>query len=231
MGVAEHLGIETGEYDRRILTFIPHYEELLDGAAAALDACERPARVIVDLGTGSGALASRCLERVRGARAVGIDADARMLEMARARVGRRLTTVDADFERAALPRCDAVTASLALHHVATPAAKTRLFARVFRALQAGGVLVEADCLTASSPRLRRRDHEAWHSHLARTYGRRGAANLLRAWRDEDTYFTLEQETALLRRAGFIVDVPWRRGAFAVVVAVKPRRAARTTRRA
>jgi hypothetical protein len=34
MGVAAHLGIRLREYDARIRTFIPHYEEMLDAAAA-----------------------------------------------------------------------------------------------------------------------------------------------------------------------------------------------------
>ena len=85
------------------------------------------------------------------------------------------------------------------------------------------MLIDADCVTAVSPRLQARDHEAWHRHLAATHGTAGATKFLRAWADEDTYFTLDLETALLREAGFAVDVPWRRGAFAVIAATKPRR--------
>ena len=58
MGVASHLGIKLTEYDSRIRTFIPHYEEMLDVAAAAIPP---RARTIVDLGIGTGALSSRCL--------------------------------------------------------------------------------------------------------------------------------------------------------------------------
>jgi hypothetical protein len=32
---------------------------------------------------------------------------------------------------------------------------------------------------------------------------------------------LKDEVQLLRAAGFVVDVPWRRDGFAVIVAVKP----------
>jgi hypothetical protein len=71
--------------------------------------------------------------------------------------------------------------------------------------------------------LQRKDMAAWHAHLAATHGKAGATRFLRAWAGEDTYFTLDQETALLRDAGFAVDVPWRRGALAVIAAAKPRR--------
>jgi hypothetical protein len=77
MSVASHLGIRTAEYARQILTFIPHYDEILDQAAGALVALDRPAKVVLDLGTGTGALAARCLARLRGAR-VGIDGDEAM---------------------------------------------------------------------------------------------------------------------------------------------------------
>jgi len=222
MSVASHLGIRTDEYDRQILTFIPYYDEILDNAAVALDALERPAKTMVDLGTGSGALAARCLPRLKGARVVGIDSDAGMLAMAVQRLGRRLTTVVANFETSPIPVCDVVTASFSLHHITTPAAKRRVFAKVYAALRRGGALIVADCATNSSPRLLARDMAAWHAHLAATHGKAAATRFLKAWAGEDTYFTLEQETAWLRAAGFRVDVPWRRGAFAVVAAVKPR---------
>jgi tRNA (cmo5U34)-methyltransferase len=226
MSVAEHLGIKTSEYDAQILTFIPYYDEILDNAAAALDALDRTARTVVDLGTGSGALAARCLTRLRGARVIGIDSDARMLEMARRRLGRRLTPIVGNFETATIPACDVVTASFSLHHITTPAAKARVFRKAFHALAPGGLLIDADCVTATSTRLQKKDMAAWHAHLAATHGKAGATRFLRAWAGEDTYFTLDQETKLLRDAGFLVDVPWRRGSFAVIAAAKVRRKTR-----
>lgn len=223
MSVAEHLGIKTSEYDQQILTFIPHYADILDAAAGALDALDRPARTLVDLGTGSGALAGRCMKRLRGARVIGIDSDAAMLAMARRRLGARLTAVVGNFASTPIPACDVVTASFSLHHLASPAAKRAVFARAFAALRPGGMLIDADCVLNTDPRLQARDHDEWRRHLAATHGRAGAARFLLAWAGEDTYFTLDLETALLREAGFQVDVAWRRGAFAVLAATKPRR--------
>jgi hypothetical protein len=88
------------------------------------------------------------------------------------------------------------------------------------------MLVDADCMLNANARLQKRDRDEWRRHLAATHGRAGAAAFLRAWSGEDTYFTLDLETALLREAGFAVDVAWRRGAFAVVAATKPRRRTR-----
>ncbi len=223
MSVATHLGIRTSEYDQQILTFIPHYTDILDAAAGALDALDRPVRTLVDLGTGSGALAARCVARRRGTRVVGIDSDQAMLAMARRRLGTRLTPVVGNFEATPIPACDAITASFALHHVASREARQAVFVRAYAALRPGGMLVDADCLLNVDARLQKRDHAEWRRHLATTHGRAGAARFLRTWAGEDTYFTLDLETALLREAGFAVDVVWRRSGFAVVAATKPRR--------
>jgi ubiquinone/menaquinone biosynthesis C-methylase UbiE len=125
MSVAAHLGIKTADYDRQILTFIPYYVDILDAAAGALDALDRPARLLVDLGTGSGALAARCAKRLRGVRVVGIDSDAAMLALAKKRLGATLRPVVANFETTPLPACDVITASFSLHHVPVPAAGHR----------------------------------------------------------------------------------------------------------
>lgn len=217
MSVSAHLAIALDEYDARIRTFIPSYEEMLD-VAADVASGGRP-RLVVDLGTGSGALAARVAQRVRGVSLVGIDADEGMLGMARRRLPRGRTRLVCDsFLAAPLPRSDAMIASLALHHVASHRVKRRLFARAHAALRPGGVLVSADCHPSALPPLARAGHRAWIAHLATSYGPAKARAFLRAWADEDFYTTLETELALLQSSGFVTDVVWRRGSFAVIAA-------------
>lgn len=221
MGAAEHLGIKLRDYDARIRTFIPRYEEMVAAAAAALKALRRRAPVVIDLGIGSGALAARCAAAAPGARIVGIDNDEGMLALAQKRLGRRMTALPGDFLSTRLPRCDVVAASFALHHVPTRRRKAALYARCFAALRPGGLLVNADCCVASNPRLRALERDAWRVHLQRWYSGPRSAGFLRAWAKEDVYFRLEDEIGLLQSAGFTVDVPWRRDSFAVIVATKP----------
>jgi SAM-dependent methyltransferase len=221
-GAAAHLGIDLADYDARIRTFIPGYERLLDLAASALhETVTRRSATIVDLGIGTGALAQACLQRVPSARVIGVDEDAGMLAAARTRLGRSLArTIGGSFERVDLPSCDAVVASLALHHIPTPARRSGLFRRLHRALRSGGVLISADCHPASNPRLAAADRAAWIRHLEQSYTPAEARAYLRAWAREDHYATLEEELVALRRAGFAVDVRGRDGAFAVIVAAK-----------
>jgi ubiquinone/menaquinone biosynthesis C-methylase UbiE len=219
MAVASHLKIALPEYDARIRTFIPDYEEMLDVAAASLVAAERPLMVVVDLGTGTGALLSRVADVARHAALIGIDEDEGMLGMAARRLAAQAPRLIAeDFVRAAMPRCDAITASFALHHIEQRRTRKALYARARKALRPGGVLVSADCHPPANAALAAAGRDAWHAHLADSYGPRKAESFLQAWAGEDFYVPLDVELALLQSAGFITDVSWRKGAFAVIVA-------------
>jgi len=213
MSVASHLRIDLAEYDRRIRTFIPHCEEMLDAAAALL-----PSRLatIVDLGVGTGALARKCLTRVPAARLIGIDADPSILAIAGRRLGTRAELVHGSFEAVAIPKTDAVVAALALHNVRTDPARMRLYRRINRALPAGGMFVSADCHPATHPAARTQQRRAWRDHLRRTYSESETAAYFRSWQREDAYSPLARELSLLTRCGFSVEVAWRRGMFAVV---------------
>lgn len=213
MGVATHLGIAIREYDQRIRTFIPDYEEMLEVAAAAIPA--RP-QTIVDLGTGTGAFAARCLSHAPRARIVGIDADEEILNVARRRLGASATFISSSFLRAALPRCDAVIASFALHHVRTRTAKGALYRRVRKAVRPGGVFMSVDCHPAADPTVARQQRGDWDRHLRRAYTPARSAALLAAWAKEDVYVPLDAEIDLISRSGFRVEVIWRKGSFAVL---------------
>ncbi len=217
MGVATHLGIRLAEYDSRIRTFIPHYEEMLDVAAAAIPP---RARTIADLGIGTGALSARCLETAPRARTIGIDVDPEILTLAGRRLGDRATLVTSTFLRAPLPTCDALVASYALHHVRTRPAKAALYRRIHSALRPRGLFLSVDCHPATDRTARRAQFEAWLVHLRRRYSRARAKALLEAWSHEDEYVPLELEIALMRDGGFRVELLWRRGAFAVLRAAR-----------
>jgi len=213
MGVAGHLGIDLDEYDERIRTFIPDYDEMLDAGAAAVP---RRTRTIVDLGIGTGAFAARCLRHASRARIVGIDTDGDILRVAAGRLRDRGTFMRSSFVRATLPPADAFIASFALHHVRTRAAKGRLYRRVRAALLSSGTFVTVDCQPSSERRAAHAEFDAWAAHLRRTYSARKAEGFLEAWSAEDLYVPLDAEIRLLEGAGFAVDIVWRRGAFAVL---------------
>jgi SAM-dependent methyltransferase len=221
MSVASHLAVSPAEYDARIRSLIPLYDELIAEVARALGHASRPVRLVVDLGIGTGALARACLERESGARVWGIDADPAMMATARTRLGRlsrRVTMTTGSFLEEALPPCDALVASYSLHHIRTARAKLRFYRHCYHALRPGGVLINGDCAPASTARGFARDLDLWFAHLGKTFGSRARGRrVYESWADEDVYLPLAEETRLLERAGFVVDVPWRRSPFAVIV--------------
>jgi tRNA (cmo5U34)-methyltransferase len=218
MGAGAHLGIDLSEYDARIRTFIPGYEAMHDAVAGVLGASlRRRDPVIVELGIGTGALAARCLDACPTARLVGVDEDAAMLAAASARLAGRVRPLQGRFESVALPRCDAIVACLALHHVPPGVRRRRLLRRLRQALRPGGVLVNADCFPASNRAVAAADRAAWVSHLERAYTPAEVRGFFRRWATEDYYVPLGDELAALRRAGFRTDVAYRRHDFAVIV--------------
>src|SRR5687767_5457408 len=224
MSVASHLAVDPKDYDDRIRKLIPLYEELIPEVARAPAHSTRRIRRIVDLGVGTGALAQACLAQVPDARVWGIDADASMMQVARKRLGRRMTRVtlvEGSFLDVPLPACDAIVASYALHHIRTLRQKRAFYRRCYAAMRPGGVFVNGDCAPASTKQGFAQDLDVWFTHLARTFGgRAGAKRVYESWADEDVYVPLADELKLLQRAGFETDVPWRRSPFAVIVGLR-----------
>ena len=222
MSVGSHLHIELDEYDARIRTFIPGYEQMLAAAAASLRALPNPAAPrIVDLGTGTGALAACCLRTLPGAFVTAIDEDAGILAMARQRLaalGAMASFVQSSFLDTALPACDAVVASLALHHVRTTDRKLQLYRDCRAALAAGGLLVSADCHPSADPALAALEREAWRLHMRQSYSDEEIDGYFAAWAQEDVYVPLARELEVLKNSGLTPEVAWRQGSFAVIVA-------------
>jgi ArsR family transcriptional regulator len=115
--------------------------DYLDRLAEAIDGCP----TVVDLGTGTGTLLRHLGPRVR--EAIGVDASAEMLEMARGNVGRwGLSNVDlrlGALEHLPLGdgEADGAVANMVLHHLDHP---SRGLAEIRRVLRPGGSLVVAE---------------------------------------------------------------------------------------
>jgi tRNA (cmo5U34)-methyltransferase len=146
--------------------------------------------------------------------------DAEILALAQRRLGDRASLTAGSFLRAPLPACDSVVASFSLHHIRTRAAKASFYKRVRAALRPGGLFVIVDCHPASDAVVRGAQFAEWLAHLRRAYTPAQAKATLTSWSHEDVYVPLDAELALLRSAGFRVELLWRRGAFAVLRAAR-----------
>ncbi|HEY0193922.1 MAG TPA: class I SAM-dependent methyltransferase, partial [Kofleriaceae bacterium] len=168
--VATHLGLAASDYDAAIRTYIPGYETMIDTVVGLVGGLDRDPFVI-DLGAGTGALGAAILDRVPRARVQFLDIDPAMLEVAGARVARH--GARAELRRGsfddALPACDAIVASLALHHVPELDRKRALYARIHEALRPGGLLLVADVTVHDTGAARAHIYDVWAASMA-THG-------------------------------------------------------------
>ncbi len=220
--VRRHLRVEIEAYDETIRRWIPGYGDMIATAAGAVAAVS-PEHVL-DLGAGTGALAAAILRHPEVGVVELVDVDAEMLGQARDRLrsfGARARFTLRSFTDP-LPSCDAVAASLALHHIRAFEDKAALFRRIFEALQPGGVFVNADATMPSDEAGRKAGFAAWATHMARSgIGEAQARAHFAEWAEEDTYFPLDDELSALAAAGFEARCVWREEPSTVVVARRP----------
>jgi tRNA (cmo5U34)-methyltransferase len=139
---------DPGTYRQLMTAEVPAYDRLQDQVAEATEgvAADR----ILDLGTGTGETAMRVLARHPGARLVGVDASADMLDHARrALPGARLMVRRLEDPLPDGP-FDLVVSALAVHHLDGPG-KAGLFRRVAAVLRPGGRFVLADVVVPDDP--------------------------------------------------------------------------------
>jgi tRNA (cmo5U34)-methyltransferase len=171
---------------------VPLYETLQATIAAATAPMD--AAVILDLGTGTGGTLAGVLDRHPAARAIGVDENDAMLEVARA----RLAEHDVQFVVAdlldPLPEgpFDLVTSALAVHHLDGPG-KAELFGRVADVLRPGGRFVLGDVVLTEQAVTPLTD-------------------------DYDKPSTLADQVKWLEAAGFVTEVIWQGDDLAVVTA-------------
>lgn len=210
--VHRHLHVEAAAYDAAIRRFIPGYEAMVDRLVDEVVRA-RPLRVL-DLGAGTGALSAALLERARDARVELWDVDPEMLAVARERLagfGERALFVERSFDEA-FPPCDAIMASLSLHHIPRLEGKAALFQRAHAAIRPGGVFVNADVTMPRGGPERDELYRAWADHqVAEGIVEPQAWQNFDEWAKEDTYFPLDDELQALESAGFVARCVWRQG--------------------
>ena len=218
------MGTAAGDYDRAIRTFIPGYEQMLSTIGSWLSQLIPQDGRIIDLGGGTGALAQSVLMRLPNIRIELWDVDPSMLDVARdrlSRFGERVSLREKSFYEK-MDRCDAVIATLSLHHIPTLDAKQAVYSNIFEALSEGGIFLNGDCTLD----MREPAHGAMLRYWLDFMGKHGITEAegrrhLADWAKEDTYQQMFDELRILAQAGFHhPDVYWREGPFAVYGGIK-----------
>lgn len=222
--VERHLSLSIADYDREIRRLVAHYDEMVSEGLAIVQALVPPAGRIVDLGTGTGRLAEALARALPEARIVALDVDPGALEVAGTRLagfGPRVELLQQSFAKP-LPPCDAVVASLSLHHIHDLAEKTAVYRSIHEALVPGGALVVLDATVSADPRLGSLTFSRWADAMA-DHGIDGAAARahFESWSKEDRYFPIRDELSALARAGYPhPECFWRRGPVSVYGGIK-----------
>ena len=222
--VERHLSLSIADYDREIRRLVPHYDEMVAEGLSVLEALVAPDARIVDLGTGTGRLAEALAAALPHARVLAVDVDPRMLEAARGRLahfGERVELLEQSFFEP-LPACDAVVASLSLHHVDELDRKVAVHRTIHDALAPGGVLVVLEATVSADPRLRARTFARWATAMAEHGIDAATAHQhFRSWSKEERYFSIADELDALGRAGFAhPECFWRKGPVSVYGSIK-----------
>jgi tRNA (cmo5U34)-methyltransferase len=227
--VSGHLKLRVEEYDVLIRRLVPAYDAMrvvqLDLLALVLrsQGAGAPQRVL-DLGGGTGALAAAIAERFCAVEVEIWDTDPGMLAVARERCatyGDRVRYVERSFAEP-LPRCDAVAACIALHHVENMGVKADIYRHIHAALRTGGIFVNADTAVCETPTLREHAFAGWAKGME-PHGITSAQAEAHfaSWAAEDFYPPLFTELRMLAAAGFAEpECFWREAAATVFGAIK-----------
>ncbi|MBT3274456.1 MAG: class I SAM-dependent methyltransferase [Spirochaetales bacterium] len=138
----------------------PHYATGIDTIIKLIPYGPGAVFAVVELGCGTATIAEKILSTYDNARAVVVDAQPAMLEIAKAKLlgyVDRADVVEADLLDCSIPECDIIVSSFTLHHL-SPTDLQVLLTRMRESLSADGYLLVMDSM--------RMDHD-WDDHISR----------------------------------------------------------------
>lgn len=223
--VKRHFEEEARDFDGIIKKLIPYYSQMVEAVVGSLPFERDEGISVIDLGCGTGTIAGAVKDAYPNAKLTCLDISGEMLKMAEVKLNDAAGTafIKADFSSFEFGgQYDAAVSSLALHHLETNEDKLVFYKKIYSGLKEGGVLINADVVTASTDRLQRKYMERWTDFMSGSVGRDEAENKwIRKYYREDRPAPLTAHLEMLKNAGFSsVDVVWKYYNYAVYTAGK-----------
>ena len=213
--------------------------DMLGAAVQSLSHLTSPPAAILELGVGTGKLASRILRHYPKTRLNCLDGSPAMLAKARqhlAPYSTRVKFIRRDFGsrdwNKGIPEVDAVISTIAIHHL-TDAGKKRLYRELLTQLKPGGLFINGDPVWSNDVDLKNRDDFMWASYIQHRYkslhGQLKPVPELLDWinttrnAEGDKPASIEDQLRWLRDAGYVhVDCYWKNFGFAIFGGMRPK---------
>ena len=172
--------------------------------------------LILDIGSGTGNTSLFILEALQDVKMVLMDFSEDMLSQVPnvlADFSGRYEIIlydflDADF---GTQKYAAVVSSFAIHHCRGETEYSRIYSRLFKALQPGGIFVCCDVVAGADDQLTKLNEEGWRSNMKeQLFSNTEVERTLYNYHQEDSPMDLWSHLKLLRKAGFeTIDVIWK----------------------
>jgi tRNA (cmo5U34)-methyltransferase len=203
--IKDHFEGEAKAWDSIVLERVPHYREMLDTLVSMLPFQKDKSISVADLGAGSGTIGYLIKSRFPNARIKCIDLSPSMLETAREKLSGFL---DIDYEQADLSKYefkdkfDAIVSSLALHHLDPNMNKAEFYKKAYKALNSGGIFVNADIILGSDDATQKFYLSKWKEFLLKHLSEEKTEENHQRYLREDRPNMLLTEIEWLKNAGF-----------------------------
>jgi tRNA (cmo5U34)-methyltransferase len=218
--VKDHFEDEAQQFDRVILTIIPHYPTMVQTLIDAIPFGNSESFRVVDLGCGTGNVAEQVLNAYPNAQMTCLDLAENMIAIARSKLARHphVNYVTADINDFEFDnKYDAIISSLSLHHLASDDSKRDVYHRIYEALNSGGIFYNADVVLASNDFLQDLYMNKWRQFMANSLSPEEIEGTwIPKYKEEDHPAKLLDHLSWMTEVGFAdVDVLWKYFNFAV----------------
>ena len=217
--VKHHFETEAMVFDTGVVKTVPRYGEMIQTVVNMIPFPKDSAISIMDVGTGTGNLAYLLKSAFSNSKLVCLDLAENMLDEARKKLKRfsgvEYVLADASaykFDR----KYDVIASSLTLHHLDNDRLKHDFHNKAFKALNGGGMFINADLVIAPEEKMQDVNMSVWQSFILKSSTPEYVEDRHRRYLSEDRPAVLLSELNSLKKAGFkYVDIFWKYYNFAV----------------